>query len=200
MTSVQAVHAVGESIVTHLRQSYPQELRDIHPCDFALVSTSKLASFKDDPPGTSLALLLYRISINHDLRNANRLDPAKGRRLPLSLDLHYLLSVWAEEAETEHVVMAWAMSKLHETPVLDRALLHDVGRRVGWLPEDLVQVIPAEISSEDLMRIWDALEPSYRLSYSYVARVVRIDPEPVELGAPPVVDVRIGLRDLELQR
>jgi hypothetical protein len=25
------------------------------------------------------------------------------------------------------------------------------------------------------MRIWDALEPSYRLSVSYIARVVRID-------------------------
>jgi hypothetical protein len=27
------------------------------------------------------------------------------------------------------------------------------------------------------MRIWDALEPDYRLSLSYIARVVRIDPD-----------------------
>jgi hypothetical protein len=29
------------------------------------------------------------------------------------------------------------------------------------------------------MRIWDTLEPDYRLSLSYIARVVRIDPAEV---------------------
>jgi hypothetical protein len=37
-----------------------------------------------------------------------------------------------------------------------------------------------------LMRIWDALEPSYRLSLSYSARVVRIDPDAVPGGLPVV--------------
>jgi hypothetical protein len=195
MTSAHAVHAVGASIVTHLRQSYPADLRRDHPCDFTLVSTSKLATFKDDPPGTTVALLLYRVSTNPDLRNASRLDPALGRRPPLSVDLHYLLSVWAESAETEHVVLAWAMAKLHETPVLDRALLADVDHDVHWLPEDLIQLIPAELSNEDVMRIWDALEPSYRLSYSYVARVVRIDPREVEPELPAVFDTRFAWTD-----
>jgi hypothetical protein len=36
------------------------------------------------------------------------------------------------------------------------------------------------------MRIWDALEPPYRLSVSYVARVIRVDTDPVPVGQPVV--------------
>ncbi len=47
--------------------------------------------------------------------------------------------------------------------------------------------MPAELSTEDVMRIWDAIEPAYRLSASYVARVVRIEPdEDLESFAPVV--------------
>ena len=50
-----------------------------------------------------------------------------------------------------------------------------------------MQVLPVDLSTEDLMRVWDALEPSYRLSTSYVARVVRLDPDvDTELFAPVV--------------
>jgi hypothetical protein len=39
------------------------------------------------------------------------------------------------------------------------------------------------------MRIWDTLEPNYRLSLSYIARVVRIDPDE-DSDQRPVVAMR----------
>ena len=36
------------------------------------------------------------------------------------------------------------------------------------------------------MRIWDALIPPYRLSVSYIARMVRIDSERIPDGLPVV--------------
>ncbi|HPE04331.1 MAG TPA: Pvc16 family protein, partial [Thauera sp.] len=45
----------------------------------------------------------------------------------------------------------------------------------------------SELPTEDLMRIWDALSPSYRLSVSWVARLVRIDPERDDTLHRPVV-------------
>ena len=42
------------------------------------------------------------------------------------------------------------------------------------------------------MRIWDALTPSYRLSVSYVARLVRIDPDSDDAQFRPVVSGRFG--------
>ena len=51
---------------------------------------------------------------------------------------------------------------------------------------------PAQALLEDLMRVWDALEPSYRLSASYVARVGNIGPvEDEEAG--PVIATRFSL-------
>jgi len=42
------------------------------------------------------------------------------------------------------------------------------------------------------MRIWDALTPSYRLSVSYVARLVRIDPDSDDAQFRPVVAARFA--------
>ena len=50
----------------------------------------------------------------------------------------------------------------------------------------MIQIIPAELSNEDLMRIWDALTPSYRLSISYIARSVRIEPDVLQENKPVV--------------
>jgi hypothetical protein len=69
--------------------------------------------------------------------------------------------------------MAWVMSELNQHPVLDSAALSPEAQ---WRPDDQVHIVPVELSTEDLMRIWDALLPNYRLSISYIARVVRIDP------------------------
>ena len=66
------------------------------------------------------------------------------------------------------------MQQLNQRPLLDLSALSP---EANWSPADYVQVIPAELSTEDMIRIWDALEPPYRLSLSYVARVVRIDAE-----------------------
>jgi len=82
------------------------------------------------------------------------------------------MSFWAESGENEQLALAWTMRQLHTVPVLDSSIL---SREAAWAAEDLVQLIPAEISTEELMRIWDTLEPNYRVSLSYIARVVRID-------------------------
>jgi hypothetical protein len=54
-----------------------------------------------------------------------------------------------------------------------------------------VQLIPEELSTSDMMRIWDTLQPKYRLSLGYVARVVRIDPAEIP-EQPPVVATRFN--------
>jgi hypothetical protein len=75
------------------------------------------------------------------------------------------------------------MSQLHQQPVMDVSSLTEEG---GWSNNDVVKIIPAELSNEDLMRIWDALAPDYRLSLSYIARVVSIDSAEISAGLPVV--------------
>ena len=75
-------------------------------------------------------------------------------------------------------------------PILDASSLSP---EAGWGANEVIQVIPAELSTEDVMRIWDALDPSYRLSVSYIARLVRLDPDAQRLGRP-VVTTQLRLR------
>jgi hypothetical protein len=189
MANLFAIHSVGSSLITYLRNSYPEPLRTDYPCDFRLLSSGEMADLGD--MGTAVSLYLYRITVNEHLRTAPMTYKPQDRALPLSVDLHYLLSVWADSALVEHTLIAWVMSELDQHCVLDKATLSSDG---GWFAEDQIQIVPVELSNEDLMRIWDALAPNYRLSVSYKARVVRIDPQPIPTGKP-VVAKRLGFSD-----
>ena len=83
------------------------------------------------------------------------------------------------------------MQQVHQHPNLEVASLSPA----NWQPEDRVQVIPTDLNLEDIMRIWDSLQPSYRLSVAYVARVVLIDPAEDIPGALPVVSTRFTWSD-----
>lgn len=183
MTSVLAVHAVGESLRAYLDATYPAALRARIPCAFQLVASGQLTAAATEDLDNAVTLYLYRVTLNEHVRTAPRLADDGREQVPLSLDLHYLVSVWAKSALVEHTVLAWVMRQLHQRPVLDRAALAPADE---WGPGDVVQVLPAELGTEQLMRVWDALDPAYRLSVSYVARAVRIDADPVPAGAPVV--------------
>jgi hypothetical protein len=189
VTNVFAIHSVGQSIVTYLANTYPSELREKYDCTFTLLSSDDLAQPEIDP--RKVSLYLYRVTMNEHLRSARRGFDATYDGTPLSVDLHYLLTVWAKSALEEHVILAWAMRQLQQHPVLDRSSLSP---EADWNPGEFIQVIPAELSNEDIMRIWDALQPSYRLSVSYIARVVRIDGDAAP-AAPPVVATRFEYAD-----
>jgi len=190
MANVWAIHSVGNSIVTYLRNSYPQQIggTDMPACSFELVSGGQLAGEIDET--TRVTLYLYRINVNEHARQARRPGAGNATPAPLSVDLHYLLTAWAANPLDEQVPMAWAMRQLHRMPMLDLAILSPDG---GWGPDEAVQVLPAELTNEDIMRIWDALEPSYRLSTSYVARVVRLDPDVDDEQFEAVVARRLAL-------
>jgi hypothetical protein len=186
MPNVHAVHSVGHSLVTWLRNSYPRDLRDVTECEFLLLSSGEMGS--KDERGPAISLWLYRVTHNEHLRNAPRRPDHNHLAPPLHLDLHYLLTVWADNALAEHTLITWAMDRLHRNPVLDASTLSPEG---GWSADDRLQVLPEEMPTEEMMRLWDAVDPGYRLSVPYVVRVVRVDPE-TEPDRGPVVATRFA--------
>ena len=193
MAGLHAIHSVGNALIAHFRSTYPQPTGggagELVACGFALLSSGELVDFA--PESTMLTLYLYRVGIDPHARNRKAPhQSASAPGFPLALELHFLLTVWSESAQAEHQVLAWAMRELHARPILDRSILSEEG---GWDAADEVRIVPAELGNEDLMRIWDALAPSYRLSVPYVARVVRIDSPPAAIGRP-VVATRLDLR------
>jgi hypothetical protein len=180
MANIAAISSVGSSLATYLDRAYraatfPDGVTRPN-CRFDLLSIGGLlaGSINVTNDSAQVVILLYRASMNQHMRTAGRVARPAMEPPPLSVDLHYLVTFWAGSAEIEQLVLAWTLRQLHETPVLDASIL---SQEAAWPAEDVVQLIPEEISNEDMMRIWDGLEPHYRLSLAYIARVVRIDPD-----------------------
>jgi hypothetical protein len=188
MANFQAVHSVGNSIITFLRNSYPPQMGDADTpdCAFALLSSGELAGPQDE--GTRITLYLYKVTVNEHTRQQRPGLMSPSQQAPLGLDLHYLLTAWAGTAQDEQVPLTWAMRQLYLHPILDASSLSP---EAGWSADEVIQIIPAELPTEEMMRIWDALEPAYRLSVSYIARMVRVDPDTFT-AAGPVVATRLG--------
>ena len=197
MAALGAVHGLGELVVRHLRAGYaqarhaeealPADRKILPACTFEQVGTGQLpANFA--PSGTHVTLLLYRFGIDPHTRVLAPDRPAPTR--PLSLEFHYLLTAWSGNAAEEHAALGWAMRELHRRPSLDRSILIPAD---AWDMDESVTLVPAELSEDELLRIWDGLAPKYRLSLAYVARVVRLADERPGPDAGPVVAARYAL-------
>ena len=193
MADYTAVFAVGDSLVNFLTTSYQSMQAALNlpsPCTFKLVSSTEIATEDVHNLDQKVTLFLHRITSNEQFRSTTSLQDTT-RRPVLFLDLHYLVTYWGSEAQAEHKLLAWTMQQLQSYPILDKSILTTDAQ---WESTETVQLTPADLSLEDILRIWDALGPKYRLSVSYIARVVRIDGAPVPTGLP-VVATRFRYQD-----
>ena len=164
----------------------------------------------DDPTlGPRLNLFLYRVSRNQGWANAALPSYAgNGTRQtnpPLALDLHYLLTAYAKSDFQAEILLGYAMSLLHERPVLDRAAI-----RTALTPSPLgpsilppafqalaaadladqaeaVTVTLEPLDTEEMSRLWSAIQAHYRPTAAYVASVVLIQSTKPTRDALPVL-------------
>jgi hypothetical protein len=139
------------------------------------------------PPG--LSVFLYRVDFNKTTRAGWSAVGSMDGRAYLPLDLHFLITPWAGNAEYEMRILGRAMQILEEHASLSGPLLVASG---GWSAGDSVQVVMEELSTEAVMRTFDSLPHDYKLSVPYVARVVRLDGR-VAAPDPEVVTAVAGV-------
>ncbi len=202
MALVGAVHSVGESLVNHLTGAHAilraaesavaEDDRTVPECKFEQLSGAQLNT--NFTPGENLMTLhLFRVGQDRNMHTASDPRfPGDPRARPLSLELHYLLTAWAADARDEHTLMAWTMLELEKAGFLDAALLRP---RRHWQAEETVQLQLSEMGHEDMMRIWEALQPDYRLSVTYIARPVRIETGR-QRASTPVIATRLELTEM----
>lgn len=149
-----------------------------------------------------LNLYLYQVTPNAAWRNMcfPALD-ASGRQIanpPLALDLHYMLTAYGALDLQAEVLLGYAMMLLHETPVLPRAairksldpppspavtgsLLPTVYKslRAANLADQLeqIKITPEVMNTEELSKLWTAIQTHYRPTATYLATVVLIQPD-----------------------
>lgn len=192
MANLASIAATGRSIERLLNQAFaeppvPVEGRTtraflIRTEDFDQTSS---ASILQRP---ALSIFLYRVDFNKTMRAAWSGVTFHDGRASLPLDLHFLLTPWAENAESEHAILGRAMQCLDGTPILSGPLLHASG---DWAPNEAVNLVLDEISTEAVMRTFDSLPADYRISVPYIARVVRLDARQA-VATPPVTTAISG--------
>ena len=163
----------------------------------------------DNREKSQLNLFLYQVTPNQGWRNVglpSRDDRGdRGANPPLALDLHYLLTAYGEQEFHGEILLGYAMQTLHETPVLSRdAIRLSLGppppvTGTGLPPAqqalvaaeladqvELIKLSPQSLSTDEMSRLWTALQAHYRPSAVYQASVVLIESRRSRKSALPV--------------
>ncbi|WP_137940128.1 DUF4255 domain-containing protein [Chitinivorax sp. B] len=199
MAGFTSVSAAGRSIQRLLQIRFAEEHPLATPLQpnpsavtVAIVRTEDLvpATFAQQTQRPALTIFLYRVDFNKTMRAAWSAVGSYDGRSHLALDLHFLLTAWADVAENEHRILGRAMQAIEDTPIVSGPLLAGAG---DWAANESMQLVLEEIDTESLMRIFDSLPIDYHLSVPYIARVVRVDGRP-QAREPDVVTGVTGSR------
>lgn len=142
-------------------------------------------------------LFLHQVHENKTLREHRwQVGRENGKytrqRKPIRVDLQYMITAWAADAEDEHRLLARTLLALFRHPTLPEEMLPDVLREQ---PVD----IPVEVAQEEVLpnpaEIWSALDNEMRPA---VACVVTLALDPYQPITGPLVrtrDLRVGQAD-----
>jgi hypothetical protein len=172
LASYQAISVTSQAILGLLSDAW---LRDEFPnARFELYEANDFNA----PMEEGLSLYLYRVATNMTRRNLPSRRSADGRRyrLPLPVDLSYVLTPWAKTAAQQHRLLGWAMRTLEDTPILPAGYLNSYGAQVETFhPDETVELVPEPLSLQDVNNIWNGFKPNMYPSVAYVARLVVIE-------------------------
>jgi hypothetical protein len=175
----------GPNVVREMSETLLQKLQvalnGIVPSGNVLIATPD--SFRD-LPRPACTIFLYRVCVNPVMRNGPRVNVRLGEtsRPLLPVDLSYLITPWGKSSEDEHQILGAALQALYDQAELGRGDL--VGS--SWLPDDSVQLILETLSLEEHFCIWETVQLPYRLSLTYIARIIGIAPSETETTSPVV--------------
>ncbi len=130
--------------------------------------------------GNCLAIYLHRIEVDPHGRSRffSKKGTEQGPPVPeLPVNLHFLIIASAGSATIEADLMSWAMLELANLGPLN----------YGWGDQEELTIVPEEMPTADLMRIWDEFEASYTSTVPYVARTVRLRLNEPRTEGPAVV-------------
>ena len=152
---------------------------------------------------TNLNLFLYHVTYNPGWREAGlptrASDGSVIGRAPLAIDLHYLLTAYSAGDYEAQIMLGIGMQALHEVPVLfrdkiakvfaapaspiDKALASaDLANQV-----EMVKIVPQQIGTEELSKLWTAFQSKFRVSAAYAVSVVLIETTKPVVAPLPVL-------------
>jgi hypothetical protein len=204
MAGFRSVGAVGKSIEALLNVAFiEQQPLASQTTHAVLIRTDDLdlSPGSQISPTPALSILLYRVDFNKTMRPSWSAAGSLDGHSHLPLDLHFLITAWADNAEDEHQIIGRALQVLETSGALSGPLLYPTGE---WEPGEAVQLYLEDMATDDLMRTFDSLQCDFRLSVPYIARTVMISgsivpdwaegAEPVTVPPPDATRVITGIQ------
>lgn len=200
MANANAISAVCEAVASILRAavtpaqlglSTPENPENLNFA-FAVYHSNDFADLA--PPikvDSGASIFLYRVVPNLSCRNPpGKLWPDGSRSgSGLSLDLHLLITIWAQTSDIQNRLVGWVMHVLEQHPILCASELNSAPPRDSFWENETVDLVLGEINNEELLQLWETLghgEMPYQISIPYLARSVVIDSSWVLTEEPPV--------------
>ena len=180
---------VGESVKELLHQKI-SELSDEDsilfdsPADIEDTTTPKLSMF------------LYQIVENSHLRNVEP-EPIgidQMRYPPLALDLYYIFTPFANNRETEIIILERIMQIFYDNAVIKDEMLTVSLKESG---NDKIRVIANNLSFEELNKLWERFpNKDFKLSVSYIFTPIKIPSEKPDTRIKRVMekDIEVKIR------
>lgn len=183
MASDEVVRDMSDTLIALLKAGVPPLVN----ANDILLSTPD--DFQATPNAPTVTVFLYRITVNPEMRNGPRRMLADGRVTGplLPVDLHFMITAWARDTRGELAIAGRILQVLYDRAELGPADLQGA----SWERDDTVQLVLETLPIEDHYRVWDTTDIPYRLSLTYMARVIGIAATEA-LRFAPVVEARIG--------
>lgn len=153
---------------------------------------------------TQVNIFLRQVSRNAAFRNVDLPSRNAAGTLvsgpPLALDLHYFVTAYGAEMFEAEMLFGHAALALHENATLTREAIR---RALSPNPPDpavppvlaaagldaqveLIKLLPEAVDSEEMSRLWSAIQGQYRLTGGWRASVLLMEPRAAGAAPPPV--------------
>lgn len=143
---------------------------------------------------TQLNLYLYRITPNSSRYRSSISGRSEhsANQIPLTLDLHYLLSAYGERELQAEVLLGCAIQCLHENQILAQEQVHALLASIASAhgsggPNPILELLAASsltdevqplkispefLNTEEMLRLWSSLQAHARPSMTYQVSMV----------------------------
>lgn len=202
MANYLAIAAVAKTLLRLIEEQCPREEFSGTP-SFVLYSSHDFGA----PAVTEgFSLMLYRVTVNTVLRNQpprRRPDGVK-KRPSLPVDLSFMLTPWAGEAERQLRLLGWAMRFIEDNTVIPAALLNQSlsrRERAAFDPDEAVEIYCDPPAIADYLGLWDKFKNKWQTSVTYSVRMVMVESDIIMRDEALVQtrDMRFGVEQIEMQ-
>jgi hypothetical protein len=170
MAAYETISAVSQFILSVFQQEIKKE--PFSGVKFKLFETADFAAQRKSAQKT-VSLFLYHVSRDASVRKMPPMPDTHGTTGPpgLTLNLHYLATVWSRDAVAQQRIFGWLIQTLNRIPVITAGILdhYAAGGKAIVSADQPIRLIEENYNAFEFGQIWARTGVPYQLSSAFTA-------------------------------